>query len=137
MSTPEIIYLIHGEYDGEQGLVWCDDPAPSSYNDPAEAVKYVRADTLPVVTDNGKVNVGLIAENERLQARVAELEAEEEGAKEAFGVIVDKMKGLRSRNLQIEKTIHRQVIEISRLYRSGARPLSNDASKAEGADNAK
>ena len=38
-----------------------------------EAVKYVRADTLPVVTDNGKVNVGLIAENERLQARVAEL----------------------------------------------------------------
>ena len=39
-----------------------------------EAVKYVRADTLPVVTDNGKVNVGLIAENERLQARVADLE---------------------------------------------------------------
>ena len=75
MSTPEIIYLIHGEYDGEQGLVWCDDPAPSSYNDPAEAVKYVRADTLPVVTDNGKVNVGLIAENERLQAQVVELVA--------------------------------------------------------------
>ena len=72
MSTPETIYLIPGEY--EEGLVWCDDPAPSSYNDPAEAVKYVRADTLPVVTDNGKVNVGLIAENERLQVRVAELE---------------------------------------------------------------
>jgi len=71
MSTPETIYLIPGEY--EEGLVWCDDPAPSSYNDPAEAVKYVRADTLPVVTDNGKVNVGLIAENERLQVRVAEL----------------------------------------------------------------
>ena len=58
MSTPETIYLIPGEY--EEGLVWCDDPAPDSYSDPDEAVKYVRADTLPVVTDNGKVNVGLI-----------------------------------------------------------------------------
>ena len=72
MSTPETIYLIPGEY--EEGLVWCDDPAPDSYSDPDDAVKYVRADTLPVVTDNGKVNVGLIAENERLQARVADLE---------------------------------------------------------------
>ena len=77
-----------------------------------------------------------LAEVERLQARVAELEAEEEGAKEAFGVIFDKMKDLRSRNLQIEKTIHRQVIEISRLYRSGARPLGNEADKAGGTDNA-
>jgi len=74
----------------------------------------------------------LVGERDRLQARVAELEAEEEGAKEAFGVIVDKMKDLRSRNLQIEKTIHRQVIEISRLYRSGARPLRNDADKVGG-----
>ena len=102
MSTPEIIYLIHGEYDGEQGLVWCDDPAPSSYNDPAEAVKYVRADTLPVVTDNGKVNVGLIAENERLQARVAELEAEEEGAQEAFGVIAEHNEALRKEVKRLE-----------------------------------
>ena len=74
MSTPEIIYLIPGEdLDGAPAMVWCDDPAPDEHCDPAEAVKYVRADTLPVVTDNGKVNVGLIAENERLQARVAEL----------------------------------------------------------------
>jgi DNA polymerase III delta prime subunit len=43
-KTPETIYLIHGGYDGEQGLVWCDDPAPDSYCDPAAAVKYVRAD---------------------------------------------------------------------------------------------
>jgi sRNA-binding carbon storage regulator CsrA len=41
-DTPETIYLIPGEY--EEGLVWCDDPAPDSYSDPAEAVKYVRAD---------------------------------------------------------------------------------------------
>ena len=132
-GTPEIIYLIPGEdIEGYPEMVWCESSAPSDHCDPEEAVKYVRADTLPVVTDNGKVNVGLIAENERLQVRVSELEAEEEGAKEAFGVIVDKMKDLRSRNLQIEKTIHRQVIEISRLYRSGARPLRNDADKVGG-----
>ena len=76
MSTPETIYLIPGEY--EEGLVWCDDPAPDSYSDPDDAVKYVRADHIPdagkVVKDNSKVNAGLIAENERLQARVTELE---------------------------------------------------------------
>ena len=76
MSTPETIYLIPGEY--EEGLVWCDDPAPDSYSDPDEAVKYVRADHIPdagkVITDNSKVNAGLIAENERLQARLAMLE---------------------------------------------------------------
>ena len=79
MSTPETIYLIPGEY--EEGLVWCDDPAPDSYSDPDEAVKYVRADHIPdagkVITDNSKVNAGLIAENERLQARLAELEGSE------------------------------------------------------------
>jgi len=34
MSTPETIYLIPGEYDGEQGMVWCDCAAPDSYCDP-------------------------------------------------------------------------------------------------------
>ena len=76
MSTPKTIYLIPGEY--EEGLVWCDDPAPDSYSDPDDAVKYVRADHIPdagkVITDNSIVNAGLIAENERLQARLAMLE---------------------------------------------------------------
>ena len=44
MSTPETIYLIPGEYEGENCLVWCDDPAPSSCSDPDDAVRYVRAD---------------------------------------------------------------------------------------------
>jgi hypothetical protein len=35
MSTPETIFLIPGEY--EEGLVWCDDPAPDSYSDPDKA----------------------------------------------------------------------------------------------------
>lgn len=41
-DTPETIYLIPGEY--EEGLDWCNDPAPSPGMDPAEAVEYVRAD---------------------------------------------------------------------------------------------
>ena len=44
-ETPETIYLIPGEdSDGAPCMVWCDDPAPSYACDPAEAVKYVRAD---------------------------------------------------------------------------------------------
>ena len=44
-KAPETIYLIPGEWDGEAGMVWCDDPAPSHDHDPAEAVKYVRAES--------------------------------------------------------------------------------------------
>lgn len=44
-DTPETIYLIPGEdVDGAPCMVWCDDPAPSYACDPAEAVKYIRAD---------------------------------------------------------------------------------------------
>lgn len=42
--TPETIFLIPGEYDGEHGMAWCEDPAPDHYSDPAEAVEYVRKD---------------------------------------------------------------------------------------------
>ncbi|MDP4546532.1 hypothetical protein [Marinobacter sp. MDS2] len=58
-NTPETIYLIPGEclLHGPDSLVWSDDPAPDEHCDPAEAVKYVRADVL-----------------EQAQAKVAELE---------------------------------------------------------------
>jgi len=47
-ETPETIYLIPGEdVDGAPCMVWCDDPAPSYACNPAEAVKYVRADPTP------------------------------------------------------------------------------------------
>jgi hypothetical protein len=42
-QTPETLYLIPGEWDGEAGMVWCDDPAPDQYSDPTEAVKYLKA----------------------------------------------------------------------------------------------
>jgi hypothetical protein len=50
-KAPETIYLIPGEYDGEsegeQGLMWCEDPAPGLHSYAADAIKYVRADSLP------------------------------------------------------------------------------------------
>jgi len=58
MSTPEIIYLIRGEYDGEQGMVWCDCAAPDSYCDPDEAVKYVRADIHESTTTELQEEIG-------------------------------------------------------------------------------
>lgn len=51
-ETPETIYLIPGEdVDGAPCMVWCDDPAPDEYCDPAEAVKYVRADKHQEIID--------------------------------------------------------------------------------------
>lgn len=47
-DTPETIYLIPGEdIDGAPCMVWCDDPAPGEGMNPDEAVKYVRADSVP------------------------------------------------------------------------------------------
>ena len=51
-ETQEIIYLIPGEdVDGAPCMVWCDDPAPSYACDPAEAVKYIRADKHQEIID--------------------------------------------------------------------------------------
>jgi len=51
-QPPETIYLIPGEdIDGQLGWLWCDDPAPSHDHDPAEAVKYVRADKHQEIID--------------------------------------------------------------------------------------
>jgi len=49
-ETPEIIYLIPDEdVDGAPCMVWCDDPAPGEGMDPADAVKYIRADSVDTV----------------------------------------------------------------------------------------
>lgn len=51
-QPPETIYLIPGmDIDGSLGWLWCDDPAPSYDHDPAEAVKYVRADKHQEIID--------------------------------------------------------------------------------------
>lgn len=49
-DTPETIYLIPGEdVDGAPCMVWCDDPAPSYACNPAEAVKYVKAESAKAI----------------------------------------------------------------------------------------
>ena len=75
MSTPEIIYLIPGEdIEGYPGMVWCESSAPSDHCDPDEAVKYVRADKYDYLAESEQRMISQMAgENERLQARVAEL----------------------------------------------------------------
>lgn len=51
-DTPETIYLMPGEdVDGAPCMVWCDDPAPGEGMDPAEAVKYIRADKHQEIID--------------------------------------------------------------------------------------
>ena len=77
MSTPEIIYLIPGEdIEGYPGMVWCESSAPSDHCDPEEAVKYVRADKYDYLAESEQRMISQMAgENERLQARVAELES--------------------------------------------------------------
>ncbi|SDZ95374.1 hypothetical protein [Marinobacterium iners] len=45
-NRPETIYLITVECDGAVCDVWCEDPAPGTDMDPAEATRYVRADLL-------------------------------------------------------------------------------------------
>ena len=82
-KTPEIIYLIPGEdIEGYPGMVWCESSAPSDHCDPDEAVKYVRADihesALKRQGNAAKMEFfktikELLEQNEKLQARVAEL----------------------------------------------------------------
>ena len=48
-ETPQTIYLIPGDYDGQPAMVWSDCPAPGEGCDPDEAVRYVRYDRLAEV----------------------------------------------------------------------------------------
>lgn len=135
-NTPETIYLI----PGEDRLIWCNDPTPDEYCDPADAVKYVRADVHQAIIDrqaklaisgmdaakrhaisaedNAKrllaasnpealeseraMNAALTEENERLCARVAELEAmvppQERGANR-YGLDMAYFRNLFNREL--------------------------------------
>lgn len=62
----------------------------------------------------------LETEIERLQARVAELELEEVGAKKAFGVVADSNKDLKIRVLSLEKTIGSLMTELYGKKRNDA-----------------
>jgi len=165
MNTPEVIYLVPGEdIEGYPGMSWCESSAPSDHCDPEEAVRYVRADTLPQpvlpprpTTGAGMPRYGLSwngpasplstplddgywtpwhlasAENERLQARIAELERREDamcdlhyanGAKQGFswGQTSD------------EKALHQCVSARISAGVSDLAELRNDADKAGGGD---
>ena len=46
-ALPDTIYLYPDNYMGEDCWPWCPDPAHSYEQDPADAVAYIRADSLP------------------------------------------------------------------------------------------
>ncbi|MCK5614318.1 hypothetical protein KAR91_71290 [Candidatus Pacearchaeota archaeon] len=69
-KTPEIIYLIQGEFDGSPALIWSDDPAPTQIDDPADAVKYYRHDYVDQLEAR---NAGLEKDIEMLEADVVDL----------------------------------------------------------------
>ena len=86
--THESIYLIPGSYDGEQCYVWSDDPAPGTEDNPADAIKYVRADLVP-------------ASNEVLAKRVVDLTNE----RDALAAQVEQLRDLLIRAVKCEEYI--------------------------------
>ena len=113
-DTPEIIYLIHGEYEGEHCRVWCDDPAPSSYNDPAEAVKYVRADIheSALKRQGNAAKMGMDAakkdaiwrEENAKRLLVESNPAAIEGERAMNAELTSEVEGLQARVAELEKT---------------------------------
>jgi len=76
-ETPELIYLIPGEdVDGAPCMVWCDDPAPSYACDPAEAVKYVRADKHQEIIDRQAKTAIKALDNAKQAARLMQNRAQ-------------------------------------------------------------
>jgi len=63
----------------------------------------------------------LKAENARLQARVAEFGAEEEGAKKAFGVVAESNQLLKARVSRLESSLVLMRSELGRRIEGGDR----------------
>lgn len=75
----ETIYLVPTDYDGGQlTYSWCDCPAPGEGMDPADAIKYVRADLVP-------------ASNEVLARRIVELTNERDATKYKLAGVLDEI----------------------------------------------
>lgn len=58
-------------------------------------------------------------ENEQLRARVAELEAEEEGAKEAFAAVVEKRQILEAKVSKMERSLEVMRYELAKRPTTG------------------
>ena len=85
----ESIYLVPTDYDGGQlTYSWCDCPAPGEGMEPADAIKYVRADLVP-------------ASNEVLAKRIAELTNE----RDALVAQVEQLRDLLIRAVKGEQYI--------------------------------
>lgn len=92
-TNHETIYLVPTDYIGGQlTYSWCDCPAPGQGMEPADAIKYVRADLVPA---SNEVLANSIAEltrkNSELQAMVSEQSKVIEHIAKAVGEEADPM----------------------------------------------
>lgn len=64
---PEVIYLM----EGDEGIVWCDDPDPSSCGE-ADSVEYIRADKVGPQAVTAKPDTVAVEEQEAFESWVSE-----------------------------------------------------------------
>ena len=134
MSTPEVIYLIAGEYDGEQGTVWCDCAAPDSYCDPDDAVKYVRADihestTTELQEEIGHLEDSLIKQGQILREIVNITKGPPVDKMHSTHDAVESVERLQARVAMLELESSDVVMCLSELMRGleiPAGPMFND-----------
>ena len=134
MSTPEVIYLIAGEYDGEQGTVWCDCAAPDQYCDPDDAVEYVRADihestTTELQEEIGHLEDSLIKQGQMLREIVTITKGLPVDKMHSTHDAVESVERLQARVAKLENDLAEQY-RWKAVYRESWMRLSSDASKA-------
>lgn len=69
-KPPERIWLIP---DGEGGFMWCDDPAPGTDMDPADAIEYTSAESVKVLEAKVKAYEAALNPNETKYAYIGEV----------------------------------------------------------------
>jgi hypothetical protein len=77
-QNPAEIFLVEVFDGGDYSNVWCDTPAPGEGMDPADAIKYVRADLVP-------------ESNEVLARRIVDLTADRDRTKYKLSGVLDEI----------------------------------------------
>jgi hypothetical protein len=114
-KAPETIYLIPGEYDGEsegeQGLMWCEDPAPGLDSYAADAIKYVRVDVHQEIIDR-QAKVALMGMD---AAKKHALSAQRNAERMLAESNPQKLESERAANAQLTQELERLQARVSEL----------------------
>jgi len=126
-ETPETIYLIPGEnLDGAPDMVWCEDPAPGEGMDPADAVKYIRADKHQEIIDRQAKAAKMGMDAAKKSASIMERNAKKllaesnpdalESERAANAVLTDRVEALETM-----VKVFRGCVETGQLPEQGSR----------------